>query len=483
VSPDHAEYRELLRRSAALDDTSFAEYVSDLRYPAHLEELVTFLRSNVGARSLCLLPRGHAKTTAVIQATARLIGEHRGRVKVGILTEADEDAVKRSLEIRRIVSGPRFAEVFPWARAGVQGAKWTEAEWTVRGAESYVEKDATLLAGSLLSVKPGPRFDHLVLDDLIGPDEVTTPAMRAKVLERFSTVIEPMLVPTGTIWALGTRWHDDDLYHSWISQMGWPVLLRRAIGDDGAALWPTYWSIERLRAKRTALGSASFDLQYQNDPSGMGGNIFRRDWFRTVRSLPETGLRRGGMDLNASSNERSDYTAYVEVFEDTDRNLYICGSWRARLAEGHRAWLTGVDDTHQPLDSMAAGPCLLWPLGRLPEGYAGATSHPSVARPLAALNIEATSFQTTFASEVLARTRLPARKVHPDRDKVTRSRTLAARMESGKVFFLEGAPGIDELQRELVGFPNGGHDDQVDALVYAADLNPGNEFYFTSAQR
>jgi hypothetical protein len=35
---------------------------------------------------------------------------------------------------------------------------------------------------------------------------------------------------------------------------------------------------------------------------------------------------------------------------------------------------------------------------------------------------------------------------------------------------------------QLLAFPNGSHDDVVDALVYAADLG-GDGFYFTAAKR
>jgi hypothetical protein len=38
------------------------------------------------------------------------------------------------------------------------------------------------------------------------------------------------------------------------------------------------------------------------------------------------------------------------------------------------------------------------------------------------------------------------------------------------------------LKAQLTAFPNGEHDDLVDAAVYGADLG-GNDFYFTSANR
>jgi hypothetical protein len=49
------------------------------------------------------------------------------------------------------------------------------------------------------------------------------------------------------------------------------------------------------------------------------------------------------------------------------------------------------------------------------------------------------------------------------------------------VFHLRGAPGIEMLEDEQVAFPNGEHDDLVDALGYAADVG-GNEFSFTSVR-
>jgi predicted phage terminase large subunit-like protein len=473
------EYRAFVRALAATDDVAFAEYISNLVYPPHLEEMVGFLHEH--PRALVLEPRGHAKTTVLTHAIARLIGERRGKVKVGILTEADGDAVKRSIAIRRMVMSPAFADVFPWARSGAAGEHWTEGEWTVAGAEGYVEKDSTLLASSLMGIKPGPRFDVLVLDDLIGPDEVTNRAMRERTLDRFGLVIEPMLVPGGTLWACGTKWDDDDLYAQFTRQFGWPVLLRKAIQDDGTALWPDYWSLERLLAKRTLIGSARFDLQYQNDPSGMGGNIFRRDWFNTVDRVPE-GARRVGVDLAITANQRSDYTAAVEVLEDDEHNLYVVGAWSARLEEGHCGWLTGLDGAGTPILSGLAstGPRLSWPLDRLPAGFAGVTERYPAPRRFCSLNVESTAFQVTFTRELLRTTRLPAREVHPDRDKVTRARSLAVLYEQGKVYHLRGAPGIDELETELVAFPNGEHDDLVDAAVYAADVG-GNEFTFGSS--
>src|SRR5450759_2330264 len=334
---------------AAVNDVAFAEYVSGLRYPSHLRRLLAFQHAHSPGASGALLPRNHAKTTAAIHLVARLIGERQGRVKVLLATGTEADALKRSRAIRRLVASRPFGEVFPWARGGVAGETWTEAAWTVRGAEPYVEKDATLRAGSLLSLKPGARADVLVCDDLVGPDENASARQRAKALERYLAVIDPMLTPDAWVLFLGTRWHEDDLYRA-LMDRGVPFFTEQAIGDDGSALWPERWPADKLLEKRAAMGGALFDLQYQNDPTGMGGNIIRREWFKYVDRVP-AGARRVGVDLAITANQRSDYTAAVEVLEDDEHNLYVVGAWHERLEEGHRPWLTGVDDTGAPIHS------------------------------------------------------------------------------------------------------------------------------------
>jgi len=460
-------YRRILRERAALDDAAFAEYVSDLVFPDFLRDIARFAAAN--RRALVLAPRGFAKTTAAIHRAARSIGLTQGRQRLGILTAVDADAERRSRAIRQLVDSPRFAEVFGWARAGVEGPRWRDDVWTVRGVD--LGKDATCTAMSLGSVRAGPRLDVLLADDPVGPQENGTSAGRAKALETFLSVVDPMLVPGARRLVLGTRWHEDDLYASLI-RSGWDHVVRQAI-EAGGPLWSERFPLDELAERRSVMGTPRFNLQYMNDPAGMGGNIFRREWFRYVDGVP-AGVRRAGLDLNASASERADYTALVEWVEDGDRNLYFVGASRAQLAAGHQRWLTGRTDSFQhgvsPAYGEPAGPRLLWPLAILPPGFAGTVGDGARPRSLVRLVIETTMFEGTFVRELLSRTDLPAVAVRPDRDKVTRARTLAARYEAGKVFHLRSAPGLADFEDELVAFPNGRHDDQVDAAVYGADL-------------
>ena len=460
-------YRKLLRERAATDDAAFAEYVSDLVFPAHLREASRF--ANRHPRAVILGPRGHAKTTLLLHRAARRIGQKGGAWRLGILTAVDADAEARSRAIRALIEHPRFPEVFPPAQAGVEGPRWRDDAWTMRGVD--LGKDATCTAMSLGSVRAGPRLDELFADDPVGPQENATAAGRAKVLETYFGVVDPMVVPGGIRLFVATRWHQNDVFGSLIG-MGWPCLLYRAI-ENGVALWPERFDLAELAARRVEMGTPMFNLQFQNDPSGMGGNIFRREWIRSVDEVP-AGVRRVGVDLNASSSSRADYTAAVEWVEDADHNLYFEGAWHKQLAGGHRAWLTGRTDSMEPWAAPAYGeldgPRLLWPLGLLAPRFAGVTGNVAQPRAVSRVCIETTSFEGTFVHELLRSTPLPAIPVRPDRDKVSRALALAARYEAGKVFHLRSAPGLADFEDELVAFPNGQHDDMVDAAVYGAAL-------------
>jgi len=83
--------------------------------------------------------------------------------------------------------------------------------------------------------------------------------------------------------------------------------------------------------------------------------------------------------------------------------------------------------------------------------------------------IEATLYQMAAVQELMRTTRLPVVPIKPDRDKAARLMPLAARYEQGFIRHVPANSGnaVKALEDELTAFPNGAHDDLVDALVYA----------------
>lgn len=69
---------------------------------------------------------------------------------------------------------------------------------------------------------------------------------------------------------------------------------------------------------------------------------------------------------------------------------------------------------------------------------------------------------------------LPVERVHPDKDKVTRASQGGALYRASSIYHRRGAEWLADFEAELLAFPAGEHDDQVDALAYAArDISAG----------
>lgn len=62
-------------------------------------------------------------------------------------------------------------------------------------------------------------------------------------------------------------------------------------------------------------------------------------------------------------------------------------------------------------------------------------------------------------------TRLNVIGIKPKMDKETRTIQQSAAFEANRVFFLQDTSWLAELERELLGFPNARHDDQVDSIT------------------
>jgi phage terminase large subunit-like protein len=66
-------------------------------------------------------------------------------------------------------------------------------------------------------------------------------------------------------------------------------------------------------------------------------------------------------------------------------------------------------------------------------------------------------------------TRLPVIAIQVDKDKISRAYAITPTCEAGRVFLPERAPWIEEFLDELMMFPAGPHDDQVDSFTQALE--------------
>lgn len=167
--------------------------------------------------------------------------------------------------------------------------------------------------------------------------------------------------------------------------------------------------------------------------SGVEGAIIRREWIRVAAPPPLEGLRISqGVDLAISKREGADYTAIATVGRDSEGRIWVLDVVRARLT---------FHETLQLIQSLAAK----WKPG--------------------VIAIERVQYQAAVVQELLRTTSLPVVPATPDRDKLTRALPVAARYEQGLIYHAPNLPR--EFEEELLSFPEGEYDDQVDALVYA----------------
>lgn len=84
---------------------------------------------------------------------------------------------------------------------------------------------------------------------------------------------------------------------------------------------------------------------------------------------------------------------------------------------------------------------------------------------LSSVWVERVGFQLAIVQEA-QRAGVPVRELETKGDKVARSLPATAAFEGGRLLLPRTAPWLDALVSELLSFPNGQHDDQVDCVSY-----------------
>jgi len=140
------------------------------------------------------------------------------------------------------------------------------------------------------------------------------------------------------------------------------------------------------------------------------------------------------VDLATSTKESADYTVVCTIGLSKDNEIFVLDITRRRIE----------------------APKIIELLENIYEKY-----RPSI------IGVERAGYQLAFIQILRTQTGLPIRELRADKDKLSRALPLTAKMESGQVFFRKNADWYSELEKELLQFPAGEHDDQVDALAYA----------------
>jgi predicted phage terminase large subunit-like protein len=184
------------------------------------------------------------------------------------------------------------------------------------------------------------------------------------------------------------------------------------------------------------MGSMEFSAQYQQTPVPLGGNLIKWSWFKFYNSPPNP--RPGdrlivSWDTAMSSNQLADFSVCV-VLLVRGETVYVLDVIRAQLE--YPDLKRAVLSQHRRWRQTAPGYSLL--IEKKGSGL-------SLIQDLYRENIHAIG-------------------IDPDGDKIMRMAAQTAPIEAGAVHLPVNARWLDEFKKEVLSFPKGRHDDQIDAL-------------------
>jgi len=351
---------------------------------------------------------------------------------------------KHAADFRSIVEADWYRRAFPKMR--IARSLNDEVITTARGF-----RKSTSISGPLT----GLGGDIFIIDDPQKPADAQSELLRNRVNQWVSNTLMSRLdnKQTGAIIVVMQRVHMDDLSGYLISNFSdWTVLSLPAIAEEeekipigpqrfyhrhvGQALHPEHESLATLEALRRTVGSDIFSAQYQQTPVPAGGNMIKRGWMRYYEKLPGRTYRSKviqSWDTAAKEGAQNDWS--------------VCTTWLLH------------DKVYYLLDLVR---------GRFeyPKLKSLAITLADKHKPHVVL-IEEASTGIALAQELRHILHRTVKPIPVDRDKVGRLYIQEAKFELGLVQFPKGASFLPELEAELLAFPNGKTDDQVDSISQA----------------
>ncbi len=302
----------------------------------------------------------------------------------------------------------------------------------------------------------GKGGDYIVLDDLINPDEADSAAARNQAFNFIDRTLLTRLddKKRGAIVCIEQRLGVKDVTAHLKEKTGspfevftfpaiaerkmiytFPKSKRVVIRKEGDILWPERESAENIEAQKLDMGTSRWRAQYQQDPRAVEGSILKREWWQEYRELPKSFKRIvWSWDTAHKKGQTSDYSVGILVGE-TEKGFFVIDIIRRKME------FPELKRTVKDCYSKSSASIVL---------------------------VEDKASGQDLIPELKRNTTIPIKPVKVDKDKVARVNYVAPGVESGNWFLPEMAKWKTDFIDECADFPNGDHDDQVDAFSQAA---------------
>jgi predicted phage terminase large subunit-like protein len=391
---------------------------------------------------VCLPPRHLKSLCASVAFPAWLLGHDPG-YRIICASYGQELAAKHARDCRAVLDSGWYRQAFPETRPDPAKSSELEFATTRRGFR---------LTSSVGGTLTGRGGNMLIVDDPLKAADAMSEAKRTTANDWFRATLysrldnkseDVILVVTqrlhvedlvGYLLGTGERWEMVNLPAIAIQAERFVLADGTIVGRrPGEALHPAREPLAALQAIRHALGSYDFSAQYQQEPLPLDGQVIKWAWFRHYE-MPPT---RGSGDLIVQS---WDTASKAEEIHDWS----VGTIWLRRGQEHYLLEVVRVRLDYPALKRRIVAEAQRW-------------------RPDAVL-IEDKGSGTALLQDLRAEGRVHPIAVQAEADKVTRMYAQTAKLEAGQVLLPRTAPWLDDLQAELLQFPRGRHDDQVDSL-------------------
>ncbi len=339
----------------------------------------------------------------------------------------------------------------------IRSDTWAANRWQLDGHQGGMY---CVGIGGALTGRPS---DLMIVDDPFKDRaQANSRVFRARVWDWWTSTARTRLAPGAPVVVILTRWHEDDLAGRLLAENGdrWTLLNIPALSEgDGDPLGrPEGEWLESARGTtpeqweetRTDVGEFDFAALYQGHPAPMAGGLFKRKHYRYWQATSDP------------------WTIKIPGRPGPDEQLRIATRFiTVDLAASIR---TSADWTVAAAWAVAGtGELLLLDLMRVqvnPEHHWDEAVGPLARKWDAKIYVEGSQYGTDLVYSA-ARAGAIVEAVHADKDKFTRAVPAAARMARGGILFPPPVHWLPLLEEELLQFPTGSHDDQVDVLSYA----------------
>jgi predicted phage terminase large subunit-like protein len=306
----------------------------------------------------------------------------------------------------------------------------------------------------------GFRADLIVVDDPIrSREDAFSEVVRRSIWEWFTTELRTRLRPGGRMVLILTRWHESDLAGRLLEEAEkggerWETLILPAVAEvndpigraPGEFLWEDgdYGYANFLKNEQKNQNPMSWASLFQQRPAPETGDYFKAEWLKPYEKAPDLKTLRvyAGSDF-AVSEGRGDWTVHVIVGVDSDSRLWLLDLWREQTTPD--VWVDRMLDL-----AVKWKPIITW---AEESGQIKSSVGPFLDRRQRERKIPL--FRRTFPTKG---------------DKAVRAQSIRGLMALRGLYVPTKASWYSAFLQELLSFPAGKHDDQVDALGLVGQL-------------